>query len=596
MMHNTRLTTTVLVFFALASSLLGLNHIQAQESAKDPLSIQVAASPSEIKPKNEYSVQLNLQLPKGFHAYEDQFKVTVLEPSGIISKTITLNPLKKWFDKFSKKDRTGIEGNSSMTILLETPDRFVDDNGKLVFELTYQACSDAFCLFPKSKDVSIPVTFTGKEKATPANMPKDMSLFSTEGFSYFLGQSLWLALILAFLAGIVTSFTPCIFPMIPITLAILNNHSERRTRLTNFLISIIYVLGIATTYSILGLLAAKSGMLFGSILSNPYVLSFICGLFFLMALSMYGAFELQMPSFITQRFGQGPKQKGYLGAYLSGLFAGIVASPCVGPVLVSILTYVSTQQSSVFGFFLLFTYAMGMGLIFIVLGSSTELLRKLPRSGPWMETTKVILGTLMLVGFFYYFELLVPMRVFQSVLGVALVTLASLYGAFLKPGNKKRDLIRKGFMQAALILGFAFFVMGVTGLDGKSGPNIEFQDVKFNKDNLWKPFSESALEQAKLDKKTVIVDFFADWCAACWELEEKVFTTAEFRERAKNIVLLKMDATKDSTSLNELKKKYGIVGLPTILFFDSTGTWIKAKTLTEFENKDKFFKRIEDVK
>ncbi|OYZ22223.1 MAG: hypothetical protein B7Y39_07970 [Bdellovibrio sp. 28-41-41] len=595
-MHNTRLTTTVLVFFALASSLLGLNHIQAQESAKDPLSIQVAASPSEIKPKNEYSVQLNLQLPKGFHAYEDQFKVTVLEPSGIISKTITLNPLKKWFDKFSKKDRTGIEGNSSMTILLETPDRFVDDNGKLVFELTYQACSDAFCLFPKSKDVSIPVTFTGKEKATPANMPKDMSLFSTEGFSYFLGQSLWLALILAFLAGIVTSFTPCIFPMIPITLAILNNHSERRTRLTNFLISIIYVLGIATTYSILGLLAAKSGMLFGSILSNPYVLSFICGLFFLMALSMYGAFELQMPSFITQRFGQGPKQKGYLGAYLSGLFAGIVASPCVGPVLVSILTYVSTQQSSVFGFFLLFTYAMGMGLIFIVLGSSTELLRKLPRSGPWMETTKVILGTLMLVGFFYYFELLVPMRVFQSVLGVALVTLASLYGAFLKPGNKKRDLIRKGFMQAALILGFAFFVMGVTGLDGKSGPNIEFQDVKFNKDNLWKPFSESALEQAKLDKKTVIVDFFADWCAACWELEEKVFTTAEFRERAKNIVLLKMDATKDSTSLNELKKKYGIVGLPTILFFDSTGTWIKAKTLTEFENKDKFFKRIEDVK
>ncbi len=595
-MSNTRLTTTLLGFFALASSLWGMDLTQAQESAKDPLSIQIAASPSEIKPKNEYSVQLNLQLPKGFHAYEDQFKITVLEPSGIIAKTITLNPLKKWFDKFSKKDRTGVEGNSSMTILLETPDRFVDDNGKLVFELTYQACSDSFCLFPKSKDISMPVTFTGKEKATLANMPKDISLFSAEGFRYFLGQSLWLALLLAFLAGIVTSFTPCIFPMIPITLAILNNHSEKRSRLTNFLISVVYVHGIATTYSVLGLLAAQSGMLFGSILSNPYVLSFICGLFFLMALSMYGAFDLQMPSYITQRFGQGPKQKGYLGAYLSGLFAGIVASPCVGPVLVSILTYVSTQQSSVFGFFLLFTYAMGMGLIFIILGSSTELLRKLPRSGPWMEITKVILGTLMLVGFFYYFELLVPMRVFQSVLGTALVTLASLHGAFLKPSSKKRDLVRKGFMQAVLILGFAFFVMGITGLDGKSGPGFEFQDVKFNKDNLWKPFTESALEQAKLDKKTVIVDFFADWCAACWELEEKVFTTAEFRERSKNIVLLKMDATKDSTSLNELKKKYKIVGLPTILFFDSSGTWIKAKTLTEFENKDKFFKRMEEIR
>lgn len=595
-MRNTRLTTTLLGFFALASSLWGMDLIQAQESAKDPLSVQVAASPSEIKPKSEFSVQLNLQLPKGFHAYEDQFKITVLEPSGIITKTITLKPLKKWFDKFSKKERTGVEGNSSMTLILETPDRFVDDNDKLVFELTYQACSDSFCLFPKSIDISMPVTFTGKEKATLSNMPKDMSLFSTEGFRYFLGQSLWLALLLAFLAGIVTSFTPCIFPMIPITLAILNNHSEKRSRLTNFLISVVYVHGIATTYSILGLVAAKSGMLFGSILSNPYVLSFICILFFLMALSMYGAFDLQMPNFITQRFGQGSKQKGYLGAYLSGLFAGIVASPCVGPVLVSILTYVSTQQSSVFGFFLLFTYAMGMGLIFIILGSSTELLRKLPRSGPWMETTKVILGTLMLVGFFYYFELLVPMRVFQSVLGISLVVLASLYGAFLKPASRKRDLVRKGFMQAVLILGFAFLVMGITGLDGKSAPGAEFQDVKFNKDNLWKPFTESALEQAKLDKKTVIVDFFADWCAACWELEEKVFTTAEFRERAKNIVLLKMDATKDSTSLSELKKKYGIVGLPTILFFDSNGIWIKTKTLTEFENKDKFFNRIEDLK
>lgn len=596
-MLNTRRITTLLAYSLLCTSLWDMNFAHAKEDTKDPLIVQVTASPSEVKPKGEYNLQLNLQLPKGYHAYEDQFKITFLEPSGINVKTLTLNPLKKWFDKFSKKDRSGVEDNSIMTLLIETPDRFVDDNGKLVFELTYQACSDAFCLFPKSKDITVPVTFGGKEKPTLADMPKDMSLFSTEVFSYFLGQSLWLTLILAFLAGIVTSFTPCIFPMIPITIAILNNHSEKRTRLNNFLISVVYVFGIATTYSVLGLVAAKSGMLFGSLLSNPYVLSFICGLFFLMALSMYGAFDLQMPNFITQRFGQGTQKKGYLGAYISGLFAGIVASPCVGPVLVSILTYVSTQQSSVFGFFLLFTYAMGLGFIFIALGSSTELMRKLPRSGPWMGITKVILGTLMLVGFFYYFELLVNARIFQTVLGVTLIVQASLYGAFLKPAGKKRDLIRKGFMQAVLILGFTFFVMGITGLNPNSATNNpEFHEVKFNKDKLWAPFSEDALIQAKIDKKPVIVDFFADWCAACWELEENVFTTPEFKDKAKDIVLLKMDATKDSTSLNDLKKKYGIVGLPTILFFDSSGVWIKSKTLTEFENKDKFFKRIEDIK
>lgn len=591
-----RLITVLFGAFALATSLWNVNFALADEEPKDPLIVQVIASPTEVKPKSEYNLQLNLQLPKGYHAYEDQFKVTFLEPSGIIVKTMTLNPLKKWFDKFSKKDRSGVEDNSTMTLLIETPERFVDDNGKFVFELTYQACSDAFCLFPKSKDISIPVTFGGKTTPSLGDMPKDISLFSSEGFSYFLGQSVALALILAFLAGIITSFTPCIFPMIPITLAILNNHSERRTRLTNFLISIVYVLGIATTYSVLGLIAAKSGMLFGSLLSNPYILTFICGLFFLMALSMYGAFDLQMPNAITQRFGQGSKQKGYVGAYLSGLFAGVVASPCVGPVLVSILTYVSTQQSSLFGFFLLFTYAIGLGLIFIVLGSSTELMRKLPRSGPWMETTKVILGSLMLAGFFYYFELLVNVRIFHSALGIALVVLASLYGAFLKPAGKKRDLVRKGFMQSVLILGIAFFVMGITGLNPQSSTNTPFHEVKFDENNVWTPFSYEALDQAKSDKKTVIVDFFADWCAACWELEENVFRTPEFKDSTKNMVLLKMDATKNSTLLTELKKKYGIVGLPTILFFDSNGDWIKTKTLTEFENKDKFLKRLEDLK
>ncbi len=566
----------------------------ADDDVKDPLTVRVAATPSEMAPKNEYTIQLTLQLPETYHAYEDQFKVTVLEPSGVFVKSLTLNPIKKWFDKFSKKDRTGVETHSVMTLIIETPDRFVDDNARVIMELTYQACSEKFCLFPKSKDISIPMKFTGGQKQAINTMPNNISVFSTDGFSYFLAQSWWLALLLSFIAGIITSFTPCIFPMIPITLAILNNGSAQRTRLNNFLISVVYVLGIATTYSVLGLIAAKSGMLFGSLLSNPYVLTFICTLFFLMALSMYGAFDIQMPHFITHRFGQGSKQKGFLGAYLSGLFAGIVASPCVGPVLVSILTFVSTQQSAVFGFFLLFLYAMGLGMIFIALGSSTELLRKLPRSGSWLETTKIILGSLMLIGFFYYFQFLVNDRIFQMFLGVTLVVLASLYGAFSKPTGKKLELVRKGIMQAVLILGISFIVIGFNKLS-LTPSATEYQDIKFNRDQLWKPFSEDALKQAQLEKKAVIVDFFADWCAACWELEEHVFSKPDFKERSKNMVLLKMDATKDSNELNDLKKKYAIVGLPTILFFDSSGNWIKAKTLTEFEKKENFFKRIEDL-
>ena len=567
---------------------------QAADKTKDPLIVNISSSPETLAPKGQYSIQLNLQLPKGYHAYEDQFKVTFLEPSGMALKKMTLTPLKNWYDKFSKKERSGIEGSSTMELTIETPDRFVDDNGKIAFELVYQACSDSICLFPKSKDIFIPTSFGAGKKKEAVKMPVDLSLFSADGFTYFLGQSTMFGLFLAFLAGIITSFTPCIFPMIPITLAILNNHSVQRTRLTNFIVSVVYVLGIATTYSSLGILAAKSGMLFGSLLSNSYVVGSMCALFFLMALSMYGVFEFQVPTSIAHRFGRGTKKTGFLGAYISGIFAGIVASPCVGPVLVSILTYVSTQQSTFLGFLLLFSYAMGLGTIFILLGASTELLKKLPRSGPWLQGTKFVLGSMMLGGFFYYFDFIVTDSVYKISLGLTLVTIASLYGAFLSPVTKKWHLVQKGLMQALLVLGIALVVMAATHLGSTPPSSNTFQDVTFDKNNIWGKWSEQAVMQARIDKKPVIIDFFAEWCAACLELDEHVFSAPEFTERAKNIVLLKMDATKDSAELNELKKKYNIVGLPTILFIGSDGTWLKSKTLSEFENKDSFFRRLDD--
>lgn len=311
---------------------------------------------------------------------------------------------------------------------------------------------------------------------------------------------------------------------------------------------------------------------------------------------MFGAFELRAPQFLINRFGKGSQRRGLLGAYLSGVFAGIVASPCVGPVLVAILTYASTQQSGFFGFTLLFTYAIGLGLIFIVLGASTELLKKIPRSGPWLEGTKFILGSLMLAGFFNYFRFLVNEHIFRVFLGLVLVTLASIYGAFLTPTGSKPNLIRKGLMQAILILGFAFIVVGLMKTSLFGNDSGTFQEINFDKNKIWQKLTDEALEEARRNGKPVIIDFFADWCAACLELEEKVFSTPAFLERTKNMVLLKMDATKESAELDRLKKKYGIVGLPTILFIDSQGNWLKNKTLTEFENETSFLRRIENLK
>lgn len=559
----------------------------SKELSIDPLTIENPSTIENFNISSDYTINIKLKLPKDFHAYEDQFKFIFLEPSGLKILASEITPLKKWFDNTSKKERTGIENDANLKITFSTPDHFLDLNNKVVLALTYQACTQSFCLFPKTKDITIPIQSPLTIAAT-----KPISIFSTEGFNYYLEQSLLMALIIAFLAGILTSFTPCIFPMIPITLAILNRQANKHSRFINFLTSVVYVLGIASTYSVLGLLAARSGLLFGSFLANKIVLLGICILFFLMALSMYGAFELQLPHFISKHFAHGSKKDGLFGVYLSGLFAGIVASPCVGPVLVSILTYVASKGSLLFGFSLLFSYALGLGLIFIILGASTEFTKKLPKSGPWLEVTKLVLGTLMMMGVFYYLNLLLEKRIFDSLLGLFLVVFSSLYGAFLQNPHRKRDYVRKGLFQAILVVGITFIISGVFQ------PNIfisgpDQQTTAFNKNKKWNSFTKELLLNAKNEHKNVLIDFYADWCAACLQLEEKVFDSVEFEEKVQNFVLLKVNATKDSDELNEIKSQYGVVGLPTILFIDKNGQVRKDLTLTEFESKEKFIERLQ---
>jgi thiol:disulfide interchange protein DsbD len=569
----------------------------------DPLLAEASLSPHEWAPGMGGSLQIKMTLPPEFHAYEEQFKITILEPDGFKMSTPLIEPTIEWFDKFSKRQRRGMQGEAVLKVHIEAPDRFLKRHDKMILELRYQACSDQFCLFPTTKKIEVPLRLTlvegesalqeakGNETIAPA-----ASFFSSEYLTQYISESLLFAIFVAFLAGILTSFTPCIFPMIPITLAVLGNHSNERTRMQNFITSCVYVLGIATTYSILGLVAASSGSLFGATLGNPYVLSVVCVIFLAMALSMYGLYELQVPAFIRNRFGKGgAKKTGLTNAFVTGLFAGIVASPCVGPVLVAILTHVASTQNLTRGFFLLFSYALGLGWIFIALGLSSNLIKSLPRSGPWMNAMKFVLGTLMLGAFYYYLELLLPARWFDGALGLGLVILASIYGAFgPKKGPSNLRHIQKGLMQAALLVGFGYIIIFAFDLR----PYIQGRIMAGNSLNQiqklnWQPYSEAALAQATKDRKPVIIDFWAEWCAACHELEERTFSDPRVRAMANNYVLLKYDATSDSAELKELKRKYGIQGLPTVLFFNPHGLWIDALTLTQFENANGFIKRME---
>lgn len=586
---------------ALALSLFAGPKSWANPEDTDPLLAETKVLPYEWNPGQGGNIEIKMTLPEGYHAYEDKFSVVILEPEGFKVAPFKVEPLIEWHDKFSKKMRSGIKNTATLTAWVEAPNRFLKRYTKMKMELTYQACSDQFCLFPTTKLIEAPIVVTMVEgeaqiheaEAQPTVAPS--SFFDTGNFQKYLGTSMLAGLVFVFLAGIFTSFTPCIFPMIPITLAVLGNHSNERSRLQNFITSCIYVLGIATTYSLLGLAAASSGGVFGASLGNPYVLTVVCIIFLAMALSMYGLYDLQVPAFLRNGLGRSQQKKGIVGVYLTGLFAGIVASPCVGPVLVAILTYVASTQNKMLGFLYLFVYALGLGLIFIVLGLFNQLAKALPRSGPWMNAFKFILGTLMLSAFYYYLELLLPARWFDGALAVGMISLASIYGAFMvAKGQSPLRHLQKGLMQALLIVGFGYMVVAVLDLrpliqaNMIGGASIN-QIEKLN----WQPYSEATLVQAAKDSKPVIIDFWAEWCAACHELEEKTFTDPRVRAIAEKFVLLKFDATKDSAELKALKKKYNIQGLPTVLFFNPNGVWIDALTLTQFEKAADFLKRME---
>lgn len=575
------------LFSILAISLFSSSSSWAEK--EDPLQFSARIVPAAVEPQQIVELQIDLSLPEGYKAYEDQFNLKVISPKEARVAAFRINPVTEFYDKFSKRNRTGIIKEARMTAPIEMPSSFTKAEDELILSITYQACTDTYCLFPIAREVKIPYVVKSMASATLAEDEPLLNLSFEQVFQKGLG----LTFLFVFIFGILTSFTPCIFPMIPITLAVLGKQAHARSRWQNIIVAHLYVFGIATTYALLGVVAALTGSLFGSFMSHPLVLGLMCFIFLAMALSMFGLFSLEAPAKVQSWLGSS-KMSGYSGAFITGIFAGIVASPCVGPVLVAVLTYVAQSQNVFLGFSLLFVYALGLGQLFILLGISSQLTKKLPKSGPWMEGVKHFFATLMLGAFFYYFDLLVSDRIWDATFGVALVVIGSVFGSFFVAPDKIYWLqFRKAVMQAMIIVGSAFILVSVFHLrplfEGKfAGDALSSEKLQ------WQVYSKEAYDKAIAENKNIVLDFWAEWCAACFELEEKTFTDSRVQQKLNNYVLLKFDATSSSEELDQLKKKYSIRGLPTLIFY-SQGKIRTDQTLTEFERPEKFLERLSRI-
>ncbi len=547
--------------------------------------LSATASFNKIQSSYGENIELTIQIEllPGFTAYVEKFELNFLTPGHIPHTQPEISPTIEFADPFSKELKKGVRNKSTLKSILEIPNQFPLGEQEIQFELSYQTCTKTYCLFPQQKTFALNLNVTSNLEDTPHLYHKASNSLFDKLFNY----GLFWTFLLVFLAGILTSFTPCIFPMIPITLSVVSNLSENKSKTYTLLLSIIYVLGIAITYSTLGVIAASTGALFGSFLGHPVVVYSLCILFILMGFSLFGLFEIQT---LTLKINH-PSIKiknPYFKGFISGLFAGIIASPCVGPVLVSILAYVAQTQNLLLGFSLLFVFAVGMSLLLIALAMTSKLIDYLPKAGSWMNIFKNILALSMLGLSIYIIHPLLPTDLLWIVSGLIFTLPAFFYWTIKR---NSLDQISKIIINTIFALGLLLCFLGLYKIMHEQSSIAEKKSSAIN----WVTYTETIFTESIQSKKPMVIDFYADWCLACKELEHKTFSHPEMKPYNDKIIFLKFNATHPSESLRRLQNKFNIQGLPTLLFFDDNGAWLNDLTLNQFEDHQSFQKRLDHL-
>ena len=391
------------------------------------------------------------------------------------------------------------------------------------------------------------------------------------------GWALLWTLLGVFAGGMALNLTPCVYPIIPVTISYFAGQSDRRqSRL--FAHGACYVIGLAVTNSLLGVTAALTGGLMGAMLQNPVVLIAIAAVLVLFAASLFGFWEMRLPFAVTQIASRG--YAGYFGSLFMGLTMGVVAAPCIGPFVLGLLTWVAGLGSAWMGFVVFFTLSLGLGLPLFVLALFSGQLQRLPRSGEWMLWVRKLMGWVLVGMAAYYLRALLPKTTYSFLL--ASVALAA--GLHLGWIARVQTLSNR-FKWIRAFAGTVGLVLATLLIGGwvLRGPGV-----------TWQSYSDDLIETARRNGTPVIVDFYADWCTPCVELEQKTFHDSKIVSLArKDFIMVKVDLTRADNPLNEdLLKRYSVKGVPTVVFIGPDGRERDDLRLVDFLPANQFLDRM----
>ena len=550
------------------------------------------------------TVEVSFEVLEGYYLYKDKISVNALSDNVQLGK-LDLPTGKVKFDEFFGESEVYFDDVfATLPLARATPESM-----ELELEVNFQGCAEGGLCYPPTTRV-VSTTLPEATVVTDlAALPDRGAPVSEQGrlAQVITQSSIWVTIGVFFLAGLGLALTPCVLPMVPILSGIIAGEGENVSPSRGFFLAFIYVMGMALVYTAAGVAAAAAGLQLQAAFNQPWVLILFSGLFVFLAIGMFGAFDLQMPSSIQSKLAtvSGNQKSGTaIGAFVMGALSALVVTACVAPALIAALTVMAQSGDMLRGGTALFAMSLGMGAPLLAVGAAQGQL--LPKAGVWMVAVKAAFGFMFLGLAVWMLSRILPGGVTLALWAVLIFMSGVFMGGLtsLGPDSSIAQKLGKGFGLLAILYGLLLFLGSLSGGTNPLKPlasvsfgggvmvaeekHLEFQRIKTVAD------LDREIEAAAAAGKTAMLDFYADWCVSCIEMEEYTFTDAGVQAALAETVVLQADVTANDEQDQELLQRFGVFGPPTIIFFGTDGQqrhgyevvgFMKAQDFTDHVNQ-----------
>jgi len=607
-----KLSSLLLIFMALSAPLShaetfssAAKNLFSNSQADDEFLSPDAAFGLEIKQANN-QIKADFKIAPGYYLYKERIKFTLIPeqaheiqlPAGDIKNDPNFGKMEVYHHDFT--------GN----IILKN-----ESGAALTIKASYQGCSEkGLCYAPQHKTFTLTPAAGAKNTGQPAlkspvvsqpnagAAPNNASTSDSQATNLLKSGKWWLIILGFFTAGLLLAFTPCVFPMIPILSSIIIGKNAHVTRLHAFNLSLAYTFGMCVTYTLAGIAAGLSGQMLSAALQTPWALGFGALVFGLLALSMFGFYELKLPSGLENglmSLSRRIKGGKFFSDFLMGVLSALIISPCVAAPLAGALLYISKTSDVVLGGVALFSLSLGMGAPLLLIGASAGTL--LPKVGSWMNAVRNLFGVLMLGVALWLIAPIIPVSV-QLALWAALLIVPAVFMHALDPlpADAKPALrFWKGIALMLLVTGLAMLIgalsnaksplQPLSGLIAKNTASEQHTNLSFNR---IKNLDELNAQVKAAKGKSVMLDFYADWCVSCKEFEQFTFSDPRVQAALKDTVLLQADVTQNTEDDKALLQRFNLFGPPGIIFFNEKAQEETRLKVVGYKNADEFLQTL----